>query len=295
MHRICGWLSQELIRRSGSSSHVAIWSGRGFADSVRAVARGHVDIALVTPAAFARAALEGNGVYDGDVYPELCALAVIPQRDRLVVAVHRTLGASSFSALRDTRPPLTVATGLQDGVHHVGMAAHALLDRAGIDVLGWGGQFLADERPFESFDHIRSGRANAIVQEAIMLPHWQQFGSDYHFLEVEADVLSGLEAEFGWPPAQIPHGYFPDQAAFQTLDFSDFLVLTRRDLPDDIAYAAAWVFGETRDVLERQYRHLPPGRSPITYPLDPHLMGRTPLPLHPGAARYYVALGRVGN
>ena len=128
-----------------------------------------------------------------------------------------------------------------------------------------------------------------------MLPHWQQFGSDYHFLEVEADVLSGLEAEFGWPPAQIPHGYFPDQAAFQTLDFSDFLVLTRRDLPNDIAYAAAWVFGETRDVLERQYRHLPPERSPITYPLDPHLMGRTPLPLHPGAARYYVALGRLGN
>jgi hypothetical protein len=84
----------------------------------------------------------------------------------------------------------------------------------------------------------------------------------------------------------------PDQAAFQTLDFSDFLVLTRRDLPDDIAYAAAWVFGETRDVLERQYRHLPPERSPITYPLDPHLMGHTPLPLHPGAARYYEALGR---
>jgi uncharacterized protein len=67
-------------------------------------------------------------------------------------------------------------------------------------------------------------------------------------------------------------------------------MMTSSDLDDDVAYAVAWVLGETRHLLEGQYRHLPLERSPVTYPLDPPTMGRTPIPLHPGAARYYEAL-----
>ena len=67
-------------------------------------------------------------------------------------------------------------------------------------------------------------------------------------------------------------------------------MMTSSDLDDDVAYAVAWVLGETRHLLEGQYRHLLPERSPVTYPLDPPAMGRTPIPLHPGAARYYEAL-----
>jgi len=46
-----------------------------------------------------------------------------------------------------------------------------------------------------------TGRANAIFQEAIMLPPWQQLAPDYRFLPVEAHVLTELEAEYGWPAA----------------------------------------------------------------------------------------------
>jgi TRAP-type uncharacterized transport system substrate-binding protein len=180
-----------------------------------------------------------------------------------------------------------------DGINHVGTAARTLLERAGVDVLGWGGEFLTDERPFESFDHVLAGRANAVVHEAVMLPHWQEFGRWFTFLDVEQDVLDGLWTDFRWPSATIEDGYFPNRGRFQTLDFSDFLVLTRSDLPDDVAYAIAWVLGETREVIEQQYRHLPPERSPITYPLDPPTMGIAPIPLHPGAARYYDALTRT--
>jgi uncharacterized protein len=67
-------------------------------------------------------------------------------------------------------------------------------------------------------------------------------------------------------------------------------MLTTADLDEDIAYAVAWVLGETREVIEKQHRHLAPERSPITYPLDPVTMGKSPIPLHPGAARYYEAL-----
>ncbi|WP_040786790.1 TAXI family TRAP transporter solute-binding subunit [Nocardia pneumoniae] len=290
LHRVCGWVAQELGDRSGPDTRIAIWNGRGFIDGVRAVGRREVDIALTTPAAFAAAALDGRGAYCDEFFPDLRALGVVPQRDRLVVAIHRSLGVTTFAELRARAPRLTVATAIHDGVNHVGLAAHALLDRAGIDVIGWDGEFLADERPFESLDHVLAGRANAIVHEAVMLPQWQQFGADYHFLEVEPEVLASLDADFGWPAATVADGFFPGCGSFRTLDFSDFLMFTTSELADDLAYAIAWILGETRHLIEAQYLHLAPERSPITYPLDPPTMGRTPIPLHPGAARYYKAL-----
>ncbi|WP_019630008.1 TAXI family TRAP transporter solute-binding subunit [Actinomadura atramentaria] len=287
LHRICGWIAQELADRCGPHTRIATWNSRGMADAVHAVGRGEVDIAMTTPAAFATAALDGRGIYADEHYPELRALGVLPQRDRLVVAVRRSFGVSTFAELRAAKPALRVATSVNDGGNHVGLAAHAVLDRAGADIVGWGGEFLSDERPFESFDHVLEGRADAIVHEAVMLPAWQQFGADMNFLEVEPDVLDSLWADFAWPASDVAEGFFPGAPAFRTLDFSDFLVLTRSDLPEDVAYAVAWVLGETREVIERQYRHIPPERSPVTYPLDPVAIGRTPVPLHPGAAAYF--------
>ncbi|WP_326600427.1 TAXI family TRAP transporter solute-binding subunit [Streptomyces sp. NBC_01803] len=292
LHRVCGWISQELTDRSGPHTRVAVWNSRGFSDAVRAVGRGEVQVAMTTPVAFTTAALDGRGVFADESFPDLRALGVVPQRDRLVMGVRRSLGITSFAQLREAKPALRLATSVHDGVNYVGLAAHELLTRSGIDVTGWGGELLTDERPFETFGHVLAGRADAVVHEAYMLPHWQEFGADFHFLEVEQAVLDSLWRDYSWPSAEVDEGHFPGAPAFRTLDFSDFLVLTRADLADDVAYAIAWVLGETRDVLERQYRHIPPERSPVTYPLDPVTMGRTPVPLHPGAARYYDALPR---
>ncbi|MGH7907348.1 MAG: TAXI family TRAP transporter solute-binding subunit, partial [Candidatus Binataceae bacterium] len=51
LHRVCGWLAQEIGDRAGRYSRFAIWSGRGGTDAVRAVGRGLADVALTTPAA----------------------------------------------------------------------------------------------------------------------------------------------------------------------------------------------------------------------------------------------------
>ncbi|MFC4911801.1 TAXI family TRAP transporter solute-binding subunit [Actinomadura gamaensis] len=290
LHRVCGWLAQELTDRCGPHTRVGIFSGRGGADAARAVGRGQVHIALTTPAAFAAAALDGRGVYAGEAVPDLRALGGLPQRDRLVVGVDRSLGVTTFAELRAAAPRLRLATGPHDGTNLIGWGADELLRRSGIDVTGWGGEIFTDERPWQTFERVVSGEADAIVHEAVMLPAWQRFGSRLAFLPVERHVLDGLADDFGWPPAIVPEGHFPDCPEFETLDFSDFLVLTRSDLPEDLAYLIAWILGETRATIEAQYRHLPPERSPLTYPLDPVAMGRSPVPLHPGAARYYGSL-----
>ncbi|MGW2048955.1 TAXI family TRAP transporter solute-binding subunit [Streptomyces sp. NPDC001858] len=289
LHRVCGWIAQELADRCGPRTRIATWNSRGHGDAVRAVGRGEVQVALAAPAAFTVAALEGSGVYADESYPDLRAVGVVPRPNRLVVAVHKDLGITTFAELREHKPALRLATSVNDGEHHVGLAAHEVLTRSGVDVVGWGGELLENERPFDSLAQVRDGRANAMVQEAVRPQDWQEIGRDLNFLDIEEDVLTGLYEDFCWPATTVADGCFPGRAAFRTLDFSDFLVLARADLAGDVAYAVAWILGETRHLFDGQ-DHPGPERGPVTRPVDPAAMGRTPIPLHAGAARYYRAL-----
>ena len=100
MHRICGWLAQEIGDRSPHGSRFAIWSGRGGTDQVEALQAGEADIAVVTPAAAVPMLQPGD----------LCALGVIGQRDRLVVAADAALPAGTVADLAHVARNVTVAT-----------------------------------------------------------------------------------------------------------------------------------------------------------------------------------------
>ena len=294
LHRVCGWLAQEMGDRSGPHSRFAIWNGRGGVDAVKAVGRGNVDVALATPAAFARMALDGRGPYKAEPLPLLHALGTVPQLDRLVLAIDASENIQSFEDLRQRRPALRIATSPNDGVNHVGLAAHTILDHAGISVEGWGGRFLEAERPNTCIELIMRGEANAVFHEAIMTPWWRELAEarDVRFVPIESAVLDRLEGELGWPRATLPAGYFRNlERPLETLDFSDFVMIVRADMPDDIAELLAFCIAETSEALERQYRHIPPERSPVTYPLTPAGLAKTAIPLHPAAARYYASKG----
>ena len=123
-----------------------------------------------------------------------------------------------------------------------------------------------------------------------MTPWWQELanGTDMAFLPMEEATLAGMERDYDWPRASLPENYLRGmKGPFATLDFSDFLVIARTDLPDDVAYLFAWCMCERRQVLERAYSHIPPERSPVTYPLVPKKIATTSIKLHPGAERYY--------
>ncbi len=97
--------------------------------------------------------------------------------------------------------------------------------------------------------------------------------------------------EWHWPSAVVPKGYLPElDHDLTALEFSDFLVLCTEDLADDVASLIAWCMVATRDALESQYRHIPPERSPITYPLEPKAIASAPIPMHPAAATTYAAM-----
>ena len=293
LHRICGWLAQEINDRCGRHSRTAIWTGRGGADAVLAVGRGEVDVALAVPACFVPMATDGSGIFQGESFPHLRALGTMPQTDRLIFAVRAELGVSSFAELRAKRPALTIATSQDDGVNTIGFAAQRMMECAGIprtELARWGGRYLESERPIDSTEAVRTGRASAIIHEAIMTPYWRALADEVelNFLPVEDEVLAKMKAQYRWPSARVAKGYLRGiEADFETLEFSDFAVLCRTDLPDDVGYLTAWCMCERREAIERGYRHLAAERSPLTWPLDPAKIARTPIALHAGAARYY--------
>ncbi|MER7705985.1 TAXI family TRAP transporter solute-binding subunit [Kitasatospora sp. NPDC097605] len=284
MHRICGWLAQEIGDRAPQGSRFAIWSGTGGLDQIEALRAGECDITVVTPAAAVRT-LHRAGELDG-----LSALGVIGQYDRLVVAVDAALPVNSVPELAAIADRLVVATSPDDGVNLVGFAAHKALRLAGVDPDGLA--FAYSERPFPAISRFASGEANVLVHEALTTPPWQRIdrARPVRYLPWGDEVLRAFAAE-GWPDAVVEAGYLPGlQEDLRTLEFSDFVVLCRGDLPEEVAHLTAWCMVQTRRALEAQYAHLPMDHTPVTYPIVPADMARTPLPLHPGAARAYAEL-----
>jgi len=293
LHRICGWISAELWRRSPPGSRFATWSGRGGTDAIDAVLDGDVQVALFVPAGFGRTIFEGRGIKDRTDVERLRALGTLPQDDALVFAIDARFAVDSFAELRAKRPAFTLSTALDDGVNMTGFAAHRMLEASGVSaatIEAWGGKLLLGEAPWDTIPLVTAGKADAVLFEAIMTPYWRDLcrTKEVKFLPFEDTALAQVEEKFKWNRMEIGTGRFAGLAGpLQALNFSDFLLFCRDDFPDDLAYVIASILCETSDLLESQYRHIPPADSPVTYPLKPHKIAATSIPLAAGAERYY--------
>jgi TRAP-type uncharacterized transport system substrate-binding protein len=297
-HRICGWLTQEFCTRAGPGSRCATWSIRD--DGICAVdmiQSGEADLAIATPAMLMPLALQGKGMFASRPAPNLRALAVLPQDDCMVLALDPALGISSYAELREKRPALRLATSRNDGTNFIGYVANLFLEAHGLDAAtlkDWGGEMIYDVRPDASLNRLASGQANAVLQEAIMTPWWADLIEAGKAIPIDAEeqALAGLRQAYGFGRNDRPAGYWRGiDRPIAALDFADFLILVRDDMPGDIAYLLTWCLVETRAAIERQFRHLPPRRSPLSYPLVPEHMAATSIPLHPAARRYYQDTG----
>ncbi|KAH8901205.1 hypothetical protein GQ53DRAFT_756864 [Thozetella sp. PMI_491] len=298
-HRICSWLTQQFCDRAGKESQVAIWNVRhGGLEAVTSVYDGRVHMAIATPARLMGTALAGEGIFTPHgPMPTLRALGVLPQNDRIVFAIDPKFGIHSFDELRRKKPAIRIATSANDGTNFIGHIAHTYLKVHGIDegeLASWGAKIVTSTRPEQAAGMVMAGEADVLLQEAIMTPWWEQVveGRGFTPLPAEATALARFDREYPGqanPDADpLPAGHWTALAQpLPCLDFSDFVLLVRDDLPEDIAYLLTWCLVETRGSVEAQYSHLRPERSPLSYPLIPEKMAQTPVPLHPGALRYY--------
>ncbi|MFC7514607.1 TAXI family TRAP transporter solute-binding subunit [Herbaspirillum sp. GCM10030257] len=295
-HRVCGWLCQEVCDRSEAGSRVAIWNTTGGSDAIRYVADRTLDFAVSTPAAFARMAIRGTGPFSGKPLSKLRAIGVLPQRDRLVMAIDAKYNVRTYAELRALAPSLKVAGSPNDGNNFIGYATEQMMNASGIPastITAWGGDFVTKVRPDQCIALALAGEVDAVIQEAIMSPWWSTLMKERKMvlLSYEETALRTVNTDLGWESGMIEQGYFPQlEESVTALDFSDFILLVHADMPDDLAHLLTWCLCETRKSLERHYQHLPPERSPLGYPLDPVTMAKTPIPLHSGAVQYYQSI-----
>jgi hypothetical protein len=113
LHRALGFLGYELTNLAGPYTRYAIWNGRGGMDNIQAVGRGEVDVALAVPVPFMRMAMEGKGACAGETFPHLRMLGYVPQHDRMIVALRRDLGITSWAEWREKKPKLRITLGPQ--------------------------------------------------------------------------------------------------------------------------------------------------------------------------------------
>lgn len=294
LHKICCWLTEEFCRRAGPKTRTAIWS-MADDDSIALVQNGVADLCLSTPTMLMPSRMAGTGLYAGNPAPNLRAIATIPQNDCMLLAVAPKYGISSFEQLREKRPALRIATSPADTpIGYVGrhlLAAHGIGEA---ELNAWGVTFVEDNHPFDSLDRVINGEADAVLHEAVMTPGWVKVveGGKGIPLPAEEDALAKLKREHGFGTNVLPAGYWSNLAEpLVALDFADFLILVRDDMPDEVAHLLTWCAVEARSELERQYMSVPVNRSPVTYPFDPKKMATTAIPLHPGASRYYREAG----
>lgn len=304
LHRICGWLTQEICDRAGRNSTVATHSlYDGGLASIIDVFEGRKDLCIQTPTGLCAAAVTGEGLFKErgkGPMPSLRALGTLPQRDRMLFAVHPKYKVKTWADIHRTKPPLRIAMSTNDGTSFIGFLGVKFLHAHGLTeelLTSWGGAFVyGGWRPEQCTDVVVSGEADCLIQEAIMTPWWTNLIQKEILLPIPAEMnaLEQLQAEVGLGPATIRAGFWdkvPDETF--TIDFSDFVLIVRDDMPDDVAYLIAWILVNTRTVLESRYNHLPSERSPITWPLQPTAMAKTALPLHPGARKFYEKAGLI--
>ncbi|KAF2165979.1 hypothetical protein M409DRAFT_23706 [Zasmidium cellare ATCC 36951] len=301
-HRICSWLTQELCDRAGRGSSVTIKSlPDGGVSAAKDLYLGQLDLCLITPSGHTPAALNGTGMFAAaGSMPSLRALAVLPQRDRMVLAVHPRYGVQTWADIHRVKPPMRLVTSTDDGTSTIGYLAAKYLEAHGLDrdvLKSWGGELIdGGYRPDTCVDKVANGEADCLLQEAIMTPWWRNLIESGLLTPVSAEpaALENLKRELGLGAATVRADFW-ENVPQETLgmDFSDFAIVVRDDMPDDVAGLLTWILVNKRNVLESQYSHIPPERSPLTWPLDPKAMARTHLPLHRAAKQFYETAGLI--
>ncbi|MCW5643939.1 MAG: hypothetical protein KIT63_17700 [Rhodoferax sp.] len=293
-HTIWGWVSAHLRWRSAPLSKFNIRTGSAYRDSVDLVGMGEADLAVTTPIHVGvRWAREGRHFYGNRAYPNLRTLGHLPQDDRLTLAVRADTGIRSFADIHEKKPKLHIAMPPRQDDCLCSYVIDLIFKAHGIDpaqIVAWGGSYFEHENPRACLKAAQSGDCNAVFNEAIMVSNWTELVNQYemNFIPIEPQAMQTLVDEYGLQPAVLEKGRLKNDVDVPCLDWSNWAVLCRDDMPEEVAYRVTAVLVEERAEFEGRFRHMPVHQSPLTYPIDPNRMPHdVELPLHPGAQRYY--------
>jgi TRAP-type uncharacterized transport system substrate-binding protein len=255
------------------------------------VAAGEYHFAITTPSWVGKAAVEGKEPFTSAL--PLRAIAQFPHDDRMVLAVRTETGITTIRDILERHYPLRISTPRRES-RHVGVwLPEQILKLYGFDyddIISWGGALLHD-RP--KLVDVEPGMVpidptfDAIFDEAIMTRRWPAITDAYDltFLSIDDDVVAQAERR-GWPAGVLRRGLFRGvDEDVQTIDFSGWLLYCHEACDADLAYLTAQALHERVGMINQWFSRPSMG---LTSPLAiGNVATGLPIPLHPGAERYY--------
>jgi TRAP-type uncharacterized transport system substrate-binding protein len=252
-------------------------------NGAKLVANGKLDLVWLNPSIIPSMAVRGVGPFQKK--SPLCALAVFPSWDRLVIAVSPRLGVNSMEQLIAKKPKMKVSIAVNDCVD---FAIKFLLKAHGISrnhFIKWGGK--VDEVVRPSNPHRREGiisrKLDMVIDEG--MDSWGDVAVQHgmKFLSYSEPVLKKLE-QYGFQRARLDHGRIDGiNDPTTVVDFSGWPLVVHKNFPDELAYHIVGVLEKIREEIPYDATATPS----MTQLCSNTEAGPLDIPLHPGAERYY--------
>jgi TRAP-type uncharacterized transport system substrate-binding protein len=289
-------------KKTGLVSSVGIYTpkfGLGSLENPKMIGRGEVDAGILNPPVTAKMAMEAKGPFKERV-GELRAIARFPEPDYIFWLVAEELGISSMEELAKRKPPMTLVSGRigPTGPDTLTWTVEEVMKYYGFsyqDVEAWGGKVLFPGPAVVGVPMVRDGRANAIFQEGVHHPMWEQLAETrpLRSLGLSRGAVDYMKETYGFSEAIIPKGRLKGiEQDLLTVDYGGWLLACREDLPEELAYLLAMVSTEQREAIAAPFKNNPKHLQSLEIPLTPqHLCTKCVIPLHKGAEKYYREIG----
>ncbi len=260
-----------------------------------AVGEGTADVGITTPPVCAGMAFRGVGPFKKKA-DNLRAIGSFPHDDRMMWAVPAD---SKIRSIEDMpKDPLRIV--LPGHNYPVRFAVEKILELYGIPLdylekCGW--RIVEDGRCLTIPQNVIEGRADALVHEARKTPAWRQLTNtrQMRFLPIRSDVLNKMQKEYGFRSSKLTTGMLRGvEEDVPCIDFSEWLMFVREDMPFDLAYTLTSIFVENRkELFEFFFRDLTTEQSDLVFPIDPRQVWKNvgEIPLHEAAEKYYTEHG----
>ena len=264
--------------------------GANHPNSLQEMAEGRLDISTLNPAALLTMAYRGSGAFEKPI--PVATIAVLPHYDQLGFAVTEKSGLRSLGEIREQRYPLRVSVRGSSDVCTT-LLVNVVLKAHGFsleDIVSWGGQISYDllmPNDPSRIGRVKSDELDAIFEEGIMVWGNLVSGAGMHFLPIDEEHLTKLEAQ-GFRRATIKKALYPTLPVdIPTVDFSGWPIFTHLGVSDLLIQN----FCEALEARKQQIQwNMGPAKQP---PLPLERMCRdseeTPfdVPLHPVAERFW--------
>ena len=281
--------------------------GLSTGDRFDLVAEREVDFGWVIPAKEAEWAMKGIGTHT-KALKNLRAIASFPQEDRFMIALSPDAPVNSLEEIAQKKPALQVGVRMNpDSVY--GFYENKVFQQYGFsldDIERWGGRHWSVPTAWNAVEEeFNRGALDLVVGEASTQQIWKFLASrGFRFLGLSKEVVERLEKEQGFKRNIIPAGFLPGiDKPLLSIDESGFLLYTHDETSDELAYTVAKVVDRNKKGIEEgamrvQYIYreaLPIPQMTLTSPLTGPIQRQweSPIPLHPGAERYYREMGYI--